>query len=98
MSDDLATSTFTLDFDLGPKAVDDLRGALLERRGDPIQIDGSQVAQIGGGCLQLLLSAQMTWALDGKPFQVTSPSAELTDALAFTGLAETLSNETGASA
>lgn len=96
MSDELATSTLALDFDLGPKAVSALHEALLERRGDGLQVDGSQVAQIGGGCLQLLLSAQMSWALDGKPFHVTSPSTELADALANTGLAETFSNGTGA--
>jgi chemotaxis protein CheX len=42
-----------------------LAKALIERRGAPIVIDGSQVGQVGAQCVQVLLSAKRTWDADG---------------------------------
>lgn len=98
MSDDLMPQPLVLNSDLGPKAVRDLHAALLGQRGAPLRVDASEVAQIGGGCLQLLLSAQQTWAADGLPFELVSPSTSLADALAFTGLSEAFGIDTGATA
>jgi len=57
----VAENLLVLDADLGAKAAPKLQAALLERRGHPVVIDGSKVGHIGGGCLQLLLSAKLTW-------------------------------------
>ena len=58
---------------------------LLARRGQPVTLDGSQVRRIGGQCLQVLLSAQTTWAADGQAFEIVDPSDEFTDGLTLLG-------------
>ena len=58
---------------------------LLARRGQPVSLDASQVRRIGGQCLQVLLSAQSTWAADGQSFEIVDPSPEFTDGLALLG-------------
>ena len=42
-----------------------LRDELLALRGQPVIVDGSAVERLGGLCLQVLISAQQTWARDG---------------------------------
>lgn len=42
-----------------------LREQLLALRGQPVLIDGSLVERLGALCLQVLISAQQTWAGDG---------------------------------
>ncbi len=56
------------------KAAGPLRGALMEARGAPIEIDASGVQRLGGLCLQVLLSAEATWATDGYPFAIKAAS------------------------
>ena len=58
---------------------------LLSRRGQPVSLDASQVRRIGGQCLQVLLSAQSTWAADGQAFEIVDPTPEFTDGLALLG-------------
>ncbi|HYC73375.1 STAS domain-containing protein [Brevundimonas sp.] len=57
------------------QAVDALRTRLLGARGGPLTLDGSSVERLGGLCLQVLLSAQRTWAADGHPL-VVSPASD----------------------
>jgi chemotaxis protein CheX len=56
------------------KAAGPLRGALMEARGAAIEIDASNVQRLGGLCLQVLLSAEATWATDGHPFVISAAS------------------------
>ena len=56
------------------KAAGPLRGALLEVRGAPLQLDASNVQRLGGLCLQVLLSAEATWATDGHSFAISAAS------------------------
>ena len=56
------------------KAAGPLRAALLEARGAPVEIDASAVQRLGGLCLQVLLSAEATWATDGHPFVISAAS------------------------
>jgi chemotaxis protein CheX len=58
---------------------------LLARRGQPVILDASQVRRIGGQCLQVLLSAEATWAADGEAFTIVDPTDELTDGLTLMG-------------
>jgi chemotaxis protein CheX len=62
-----------------------LVAALREARGAPVRLDATDVRRIGGQCLQVLLSAQATWAADGQPFEVVSPSPEFAEGLALMG-------------
>ncbi|HEY0438088.1 MAG TPA: STAS domain-containing protein [Phenylobacterium sp.] len=64
-----------------------LAADLLELRGGAVTLDGSQVTRLGGLCLQVLLSAQATWAADGQAFQVAAPSPEFDQTLSLFGAA-----------
>jgi len=49
--------------DLG--AAERLHATLMGLRGQPLDIDASQVERLGGLCLQVLISARDTWRADG---------------------------------
>jgi chemotaxis protein CheX len=66
-------------------AAEPLRQALVEQRGHPLVLDGSQVERLGGLCLQVLLSAQKTWAEDGQEFRLERCSPELMQQLQLFG-------------
>ena len=53
---------------------DPLRAELLALRGQAVTIDGSTVERLGGLCLQVLISAQQTWANDGQALVIDSVS------------------------
>jgi len=39
-----------------------------------LSLDASGVQRLGGLCLQVLLSAEATWATDGHPFVISTAS------------------------
>lgn len=69
-------------------AAEPLRVALLGHRGASLAVDGSEVTRLGGLCLQVLISAQKTWAEDGHDFRVGPCSQELKDQLRLFGAAD----------
>ncbi|MBU1377621.1 MAG: STAS domain-containing protein [Alphaproteobacteria bacterium] len=81
----MTDQTLILGDSLEMTAAGPLHKELLGRRGQPVTLDASQVRRIGGQCLQVLLSAQTTWAADGAAFEITDPSTEFTDGLALMG-------------
>lgn len=83
----MAGQTLNLGDSLDMTAAGPLHKELLGRRGQPVTLDASQVRRIGGQCLQVLLSAQSTWAADGAEFQIVDPSPEFADGLALMGAA-----------
>jgi len=74
-----------LDAVLDLKAAAPLQAALLARRGHPLEIDASAVQRLGGLCLQVLLSAQKTWADDGGVFHLGRGSEAFSEALRLFG-------------
>ena len=60
----------------------------------PNVVAASGVRRLGGQCLQVLLSAQATWAADGHAFDVVEPSPEFTESLALMGAADLCPPET----
>jgi chemotaxis protein CheX len=68
------------------KAAAPLASAFLEKRGTEIVVDASRVEKLGGQCLQVLLSASLTWKADELPFGVVDASAGFLDALALLGI------------
>ena len=66
-------------------AAEPLRQALAEQRGHPVALDGSQVARLGGLCLQVLVSAYKTWLEDGQEFRLERCSPDLVDQLRLFG-------------
>jgi chemotaxis protein CheX len=67
--------------DLG--AAERLHARLLELRGQPLDIDASQVERLGGLCLQVLISARNTWRADGHGAVIGQASAAFDDAWAM---------------
>lgn len=59
------TASVTLPAVLDLQQAGPLRDQLLALRGQSVIVDGSAVERLGGLCLQVLISAQQTWALDG---------------------------------
>lgn len=70
---------------LDVNAAGPLTHALLEMRGHAIALDASSVRRIGGQCLQVLISAQNTWAADGQAFEILDPSSDFLDGIALLG-------------
>lgn len=56
------------------------------RRGRSIEIDAGQVQRVGALALQVLVSAELTWAKDGMAIALTNPTKELMSALELVGL------------
>ena len=56
-----------------------LKSALLPMRGQSVTIDASRVERLGGLCLQVLISAQQTWARDGHVLKINDVSREFAD-------------------
>ena len=71
-------------------AAPDLAASRLPPRGGAVLLDGSAVRHLGGQCLQVLLSAQQTWAADGRAFRLLSASQELQAGAALLGATELL--------
>ncbi|HEX8472148.1 MAG TPA: STAS domain-containing protein [Brevundimonas sp.] len=56
-----------------------LRAELLNLRGQAVVIDGSAVERLGGLCLQVLISAQKSWAEDGQVMSLDRVSEAFAD-------------------
>ena len=69
-------------------AAEPLRAELVALRGAPLELDGASVQRVGGLCLQVLLSANATWAADGHPLSFAGPAPALHDALMTIGAAD----------
>ncbi len=82
------TATLNLADSLDMNAAGPLLQSLKDKRGKALSIDASQVRRLGGQCLQVLLSAQATWAADGQPFEIVEASPEFTDGLALMGASQ----------
>jgi chemotaxis protein CheX len=68
------------------KAAAPLRAQLLELKGKPVVLDGTDVQRLGGLCLQVLLSARDTWSHDGMPFSLTAASEALEQTFSLFGV------------
>lgn len=75
------------------RAAPDLAASLLAHRGGDISLNGSAVRHLGGQCLQVLLSAQRTWAADGRTFRLLSASQDLRAGAALLGANELFCGE-----
>ncbi len=67
------------------QAAEPLRAELMALRGRPLQVDASQVSRLGGLCLQVLLSARVSWAEEGLPLRIEQPSEGFLEQLAAFG-------------
>lgn len=74
-----APAQLTLSPVLDLQQAEPLRTQLLALRGQPVVIDGSAVERLGGLCLQVLISAQQSWARDGHALCVDRASQAFAD-------------------
>ncbi|MDB5420496.1 MAG: chemotaxis protein CheX [Brevundimonas sp.] len=65
-----------------------LRAELLELRGRPVTLDASAVDRLGGLCLQVLISAQKSWAADGQMLSIAPMSDAFADQWKMFGAAD----------
>ena len=65
-----------------------LRQALLERRGEDLEVDASGVRRLGTLCLQVLISAMSTWAADSCQLVFLNPSPAFVEGLDRLGVAQ----------
>ena len=70
---------------LNSAAAADLANALLAVRGQPVRVDAGEVTQLGGLCLQVLLSADKTWAADQLPYALSPVSQAFRDQASLYG-------------
>jgi chemotaxis protein CheX len=80
---------------LNSAAATDLAAELLSVRGRPVVLDAGAVEQLGGLCLQVLLSASRTWAADNVQFAFNPASQAIRDQSAVYG-ADLFSDPVGA--
>ena len=74
-----AALEMTLPAVLDLQQAEPLRAELLGLRGQSVVIDGSAVERLGGLCLQVLISAQKTWASDGHVMTLDQVSEAFAD-------------------
>jgi chemotaxis protein CheX len=77
-----AADTVTLELPpvMGLTAAAPLAARLVALQGSPVVLEASQVERLGGLCLQVLLSASITWATTNTPFTIHNPSPGFQDA------------------
>jgi chemotaxis protein CheX len=68
------------------RAAAPLASEFLALRGRPVSVDASGVRRIGGQCLQVLLSAAVTWETDGHSFGFAAMSGAFEEGLAQLGV------------
>jgi len=77
------------------KAASALTQSIVGFQGTALTLDASRVARIGGLCLQVLLSARLTWKVDRLPFTVVSPSPVFSESVALFGVPHFAIRKTG---
>jgi chemotaxis protein CheX len=67
------------------RAAGPLAQRILGFQGRPLILDASDVERIGGLCLQVLLSARLSWAVDRVPLTVMNPTRTFEESLELFG-------------
>lgn len=70
------------------RAAGSLAASLLSAQGSPLVLDGSNVKKIGAQCMQLIVSAHLTWERDGMSLMVVKASKELMESFRAAGLGD----------
>lgn len=72
-----------------------LREKLLGMRGRDVEVDASCVTRLGAQCLQVLLSARLTFQAESAAFAITDASSDFVNALGQMGFAPDLTPAKG---
>lgn len=65
-----------------------LHEEVLAHRGADIDIDASEVARVGAQCIQVLLSAAISWRAEDRCFKVGKASDAFTKTLELLGISD----------
>ncbi|MFC2953147.1 STAS domain-containing protein [Marinicaulis aureus] len=76
-----SAETIVLDERLDLTAASALCAALIEQRGKPLTIDAEKVEHLGSQCLQVLISAALTWRADNAELSYSGRSSAFTQSL-----------------
>jgi chemotaxis protein CheX len=85
-SDAGADGLFVLPECIDFSAANQIKEALLARRGSPLAVDAGQVRRTGMQAVQILIAAAKTWQRDGHSYAITNPTAEFLETIALVGL------------
>jgi chemotaxis protein CheX len=85
MSRDTQFTVVPLPENLGLTAAAPLAARLCQLSGAPLELDASRVERLGGLCLQVLLSASVTWAAANTPLTIRNPSSAFLEAWSLFG-------------
>ena len=77
------------------KAASALTQDIIGFQGRALTLDASRVERIGGLCLQVLLSARLTWKVERLPFSVVNSSPAFSGSLALFGVPHFAVSKTG---
>jgi chemotaxis protein CheX len=86
MTDSGASTTLQLPRVLDLRAAAPLLAEFGAFRGRPLTLDASCVERVGAQCVQVLVSAQQTWARDGNTLTLSNPSRAFIEALELLGV------------
>jgi chemotaxis protein CheX len=68
------------------RAAGPLAASLLAAQGSPLILDGSKVEKIGAQCMQLIVSAHLTWERDGINLTLAKASMKLVEGFKAAGI------------
>ena len=80
------TKQVALETKLDSAAVEKLRADLLAVQDNDVVLDGSGVEQVGGLCLELMMSVRHLWGAAGHAVTLENPSEQMLDDLGHFGL------------
>ena len=85
MADPAKASVYVLPQIMDLKAASAVAERIVSYRGRPLTLDASRVERIGGLCLQVLLSARLSWKFDCLALTIANPSAIFSESLELFG-------------
>jgi len=86
LAHDVATANLRLPKSLDLRSASHLHAEFMAARGRPLTVDASGVDLVGAQCVQILVSAQQTWARDGIALTLSNPSQAFLDSLELLGV------------
>ena len=95
MAEPTTSNVYVLPEVMDLKAATVLAQRILGFQGRPLTLDASRVERIGGLCLQILLSARLSWKVDRVPFGIVNPSPIFSESLALFGVPRFAISKTG---
>ncbi|MCY0093493.1 STAS domain-containing protein [Hoeflea ulvae] len=88
MSDTAPRTILKLPKVLDLNAAGRLHEQVLAHRGGDIEIDASDVGRVGAQCIQVLLSAVVSWRAEGLRFSVVDASESFVKTLKLLGISD----------